>query len=114
MKEFTCLTCPNGCHLIIDETTLKVTGNKCPRGEVFAKTELTNPKRTVCSSVKCSVRGYNVISVKTNKEIDKKLIKDLMLELKKVNVTTKLSIGSVVIKNVLGTDVDIVTTKDMK
>lgn len=114
MKQFTCTTCPNGCLLTIDETTLEVTGNKCPRGAVFAKNELTCPKRTVCSLVKTSVPGYNVISVKTNKEIDKKLIMDLMKELNKITIKEKLSIGSIVIKNVLNTDVDIITTKDMK
>lgn len=114
MKQFTCTTCPNGCSLTIDETTLKVTGNKCPRGEAFAKNELTCPKRTICSSVKSIVPGYNVISVKTNGEIEKKLIMQLMKELKKVIVKEKLPIGSVVIKNVLNTGIDIITTKDMK
>lgn len=114
MKQFTCTTCPNGCLLTIDEKTLKVTGNKCPRGEIFAKNELTCPKRTVCSSVITTIPGYHVISVKTNKEIDKKLIMDLMKVLKNTKIETKLPIGSIVIKNVLNTDVDIITTKDMK
>jgi len=114
MKQFTCTTCPNGCLLTIDETTLKVTGNRCPRGETFAKNELVCPKRTVCSSVKTAIPGYNVISVKTDKEIDKKLIIDLMKLLKNVKIDKKLTIGSIIIKNALGTDVNIITTKDMK
>jgi len=114
MKEFTCTTCPNGCSLTIDEKTMIVTGNKCPRGEAFAKQELVAPKRTVCSSVKTKIKDYPVISVKTSKEIDKKLMMDLARELEKVVIDKPLPIGSIVIKNVLGTDVDIITTKDMK
>jgi len=114
MKQFVCTTCPNGCSLTIDEKTLKVTGNKCPRGEAFAKNEITCPKRTVCSSVKTTIKGFNVVSVRTNKEIDKKLIPQLMKELKNTTVNKKLPIGSIVIKNVLNTDVDIITTKDMQ
>jgi len=114
MKQFTCTTCPNGYSLTIDEVTLKVTGNKCPRGEAFAKNEITCPKRTICSSVRTIVPGYNVISVKTNGEIEKKLIMQAMLLLKDVIIKEKLPIGSIVIKNILNTGVDIVTTKDMK
>jgi len=114
MKQFVCTTCPNGCSLAIDEKTLKVSGNKCPRGEVFAKNEITCPKRTICSSVKTSIEGYNVISVRTDKEINKQLIPQLMKELKNITITKKLPIGSIVIKNVLNTDVNIITTKDMQ
>lgn len=114
MKQFVCTTCPNGCLLTIDEKTLKVTGNKCPRGELFAKSELTCPKRTICSSIKTTIQGFNVISVRTDKEIDKKLIPELMRELKNATINERLSIGSIVIKNVLNTDVNIITTKDMK
>lgn len=114
MKQFVCTTCPNGCSLTIDEKTKEVTGNKCPRGKVFAINEITCPKRTICSSVKTTIEGFNVISIRTNKEIDKKLIPELMKVLKDITITEKLPIGSIVIKNVLNTDVDIITTKDMQ
>jgi len=114
MKEFTCTTCPNGCTVRIDEETLMVTGNRCLRGETFAKQELTCPKRTLCSSVKTNMPFCPVVSVKTNGEIDKALIMDVAKELKKVIIDKPLPIGSIVIKNVLGTGVDIITTKDMK
>lgn len=114
MKVFICTTCPNGCSLTIDEKTLVVTGNKCPRGETFAKQELTCPKRTICSSVKTSIPFFPVISVKTNKEVDKKLIFEIAKELEKVVIDKPLPIGSIVIKNVANSGADIITTKDMK
>lgn len=114
MKEFTCTTCPNGCTVQIDENTLVVTGNRCLRGEAFARQELTCPKRTICSSVKTTIPFCPVVSVKTNGEIDKKLIMDVAKELSKIVIDRPLPIGSVVLKNVLNTGVDIITTKDMK
>lgn len=114
MKEFVCTTCPNGCTLQIDDINLTVSGNKCPRGETFAKQELTCPKRTICSSVKTTVPFFPVVSVKTNGEVDKKLIMKITNELSKIVINRPLPIGSVVVKNILGTGVDIITTKDMK
>lgn len=54
MREMTCITCPNGCTLQIEEVEgiLHVTGNKCKRGEAFAIAELTHPMRTICSTVR--------------------------------------------------------------
>lgn len=54
-KEMTCIVCPMGCQLQldIDDATLKlsVSGNNCPRGIKYAHEELTNPKRTLTTTV---------------------------------------------------------------
>lgn len=113
MKEYICIVCPNGCHLEYDETTGKTTGNKCPRGASYALSEYTHPTRSVCSSVRTIVKGFPVISVRTDKEIDKNLISDLMNELKKVIVDKPLPMNSVVVENILNTDVNIITTTSM-
>ena len=110
MKEYVCIVCPNGCHLKYDEATNTTTGNKCPRGAAYALAEYTHPTRSVCTTVKTSLPEYPVISVRTSKEIDKKLIKDLMVELKKVVVNEYLPINSVVVTNILNSGVDIITT----
>ena len=113
MKEYVCIVCPNGCHLVYDEETDSCTGNKCPRGAKYASSEYKHPVRTVCSSVKTDVEGYPVISVKTDKEIDKPLIGELMKELNKVVVHEYLDMNSIVIENVLNTGVNIITTTPM-
>jgi CxxC motif-containing protein len=51
-KEFVCINCPRGCMLTVDTETLEVKGNSCPRGEAYGKAEVTNPVRTVTSTVK--------------------------------------------------------------
>ena len=39
--EFTCIMCPVGCHLTVTKTKngIVVSGNACPRGELFGKSE---------------------------------------------------------------------------
>ena len=114
MKEFTCIVCPNGCTLVYDEDKHVCTGNRCPRGARYAESECLNPERTLCSTVATIVSGYPVISVKTNREISKKLIGEVIKVLNRTLITEALPIGSVVIPNVLNTGADIITTAPMK
>ena len=113
MKELICITCPRGCHLSVDDD-LNVTGNMCPRGAMYAKAELTHPVRMVTSTVVVKAKSECRLPVKTKEPIPKELIFKVMEEIDKVKVKAPISIGDVVIKNILGTGVDIVATKNIK
>ncbi len=113
-KELICIACPMGCHLTIDiDDDYKVTGNQCVRGEVYGRKELTNPTRIVTSTVKIKKGIYNRIPVKTNGEIPKADIFKIMKELEKVELTSPVKVGDIVIKNVCNTGIDIVTSRSM-
>ena len=112
MKEFTCIICPRGCRLKVDED-MNVTGNTCPRGKDYAISELTNPVRTITSSVRVSNREDLLVSVKTSGPIPKGKIFDLMKEIDKLSVKAPTRIGEVVKKDILGLGVDILITKDI-
>lgn len=71
MKEISCIVCPNSCLIKIDETTYKCSGNKCLRGVKYAINELTNPMRTITSSVLTIFEDIPCVSCKTDKEIEK-------------------------------------------
>lgn len=43
MKEYICITCPNGCHLKYDEINNICEGNKCPKGKEYAFNEYFHP-----------------------------------------------------------------------
>ena len=113
MKELTCIVCPRGCRLTIDDE-LNVTGNSCPRGAQYAKDELTNPKRMITSFVRVKNRENTVVSVKTSTSIPKGMIFDVMNEIDKVRVSAPIKIGDIAIKNVLNTGADIIITKNIK
>ncbi len=113
MKEFTCIVCPRGCRLTIDDN-MNVTGNTCPRGKDYAISEVTNPVRTITSSVRVTNREDLLVSVKTSGAIPKGKIFDVMEEINKIGVTAPCHIGQIVKENVLGLGVNIIITKNIK
>ena len=45
-KELICIGCPMGCPVTVEmngENVVSVTGNTCPRGERYARKEVTDP-----------------------------------------------------------------------
>ena len=108
--ELICIVCPRGCHLVVDEN-LNVTGNTCKRGEVYGKNEVTNPTRTVTSTVQLDGSVVTRLPVKTSQPIPKGKIFDLMAELVKVHVTAPVKMNQVILPHVLGTDADVVATR---
>ena len=114
--ELTCIGCPMGCQLeveIKDKNVIKVEGNLCIRGEIYAKKECTNPTRIVTSSVNVENGVIDVVSVKTEKDIPKNKIFNVMDELKNVVVKAPIKIGDIIIENVAGTGVNVVATKNV-
>ena len=97
-----------GCNLTVTKNgdDITVTGNNCQRGVIFAKEELTCPKRIVTSSVKTE---QGVRACKTSQPVPKSMIFDVMKEIEKLRLK-KAKFGDVVIKNVLNTGADIVIT----
>lgn len=112
MKEFTCIICPRGCRLSVDDN-MNVTGNTCPRGKQYAISELTNPVRTITSSVRVNNREDLLVSVKTSGPIPKGKIFEVMEEINKLSVAAPTRIGDVVKANILGLGVDILITKNI-
>ncbi|MFA5235482.1 MAG: DUF1667 domain-containing protein [Bacilli bacterium] len=113
MKDVICIVCPNSCHLQVDETTMKVIGQQCPRGEAYGRQEITNPKRTLTTSVRTVFSDHPLVSVRTSGEIPKASIAQVMKELQKVIVDQRLPKGSVIVENVAMTGVDVITTASL-
>ncbi len=114
--EMVCIVCPNSCRMTVERTDEKVTvvGNKCKRGESFAVNELTNPMRSVTTCVKTTVVGYPVVSVKTDGEIPKSKIFEFMSLCDGIVIDKPLPIGSVLVDDLFGTGVKLVTTTEME
>lgn len=112
MKELTCIVCPRGCHLVIDDN-LNVSGNFCKRGENYAKNEITRPMRNISSTVIIKSNIINRLPVKTSDNIPKDKIFEVMQEINKVTVSAPINVGDVVIKNVLDLGIDIVATRSI-
>ena len=113
-QKLICIVCPMGCHLDVDvDNDYTVTGNQCKRGIGYAKKELTNPTRTITSTVKINGGIYNRLPVKTDKEINKKQVLEVMRLLDDVLVESPIKVGSVILSNILDTDINVVATRSM-
>ena len=114
--ELTCIGCPMGCPLIVtmeDGAVTSVTGNTCPRGDAYARKEVTAPTRIVTSTVKVTGGTLPAVSVKTAGDIPKGKIFDCVRALKDVAVPAPVSIGQVIVPDVAGTGVAVVATKNI-
>lgn len=113
MKELICITCPRGCHLKVDEENMTVTGNSCNRGKEYGLNEVIDPKRMITSTVIIEGSPIKRLPVRTDKPISKKLMFDVMKLLNDVTVKSPIKCGDIILKNILGTDVNIISSRDL-
>ena len=116
VKELTCIGCPLGCALTAtmnDNEVISVKGNTCPRGDAYARKEVTNPTRIVTSTVRVEGGVSPMVNVKTASDIPKSKIFECAAALKDVVAVAPVKIGDVLLADVAGTGVDIVAAKNI-
>ena len=115
-KELICISCPQGCHLTAeydnDPANAQISGNRCPRGKLYAITELTDPRRVVTAVVPTSDSMRPVLPVRTSAPFPKNMIDQLLNELYKMQVNTPVKMGSVILSNALGTGIDVISAEN--
>ena len=116
-KNLICIGCPMGCPLTVKMEhgeVVSVTGNTCKRGDIYARKEVTNPTRIVTSTVRVTGGNEAMVSVKTKEDIPKGKIFDCVKALKSVEAVAPVHIGDVLVKDVAGTGVDVIATKNVE
>jgi CxxC motif-containing protein len=111
-----CISCPQGCALEVTvegKTVTKVDGASCKQGKVYAELEIADPRRMIASTVRVKNGFHPLVPVYTKMPIPKNLIHNVLQDLRNVELTAPVAIGTIVIKNVLGTGIDIITSRDM-
>lgn len=111
--ELVCINCPRGCKLNVVKVgeEIKITGNFCPRGEQYAISEITNPLRTLTTTIKIYSSKYDRLPVISSHPIAKDKIIDVVKALKNIEVKAPIHINDVIVKNILNLDVDIISSK---
>lgn len=116
-KDLICIVCPNGCRLhgtIAEDGELEVSGNRCVRGKAFAGTELTNPTRSLTTTVKTSFEEMPYLPVRTSEEIPKYAIADAISELSKLTLAERCKCGDTLLENLAGTGISVIATADLE
>ncbi len=105
-----CIACPIGCEMTAEQTAegWNISGNTCKRGEVYAKQELTAPKRTITSLA--IMENGEVIPCRTSSPVNKADIFTMLKTIKSKRFSGKISIGDVLIKDI-AKGVDVIATQ---
>lgn len=112
-ENIICTVCPVGCNISIrgeGEQIESIQGHTCKRGEEYAQNEFINPVRILTSTVKVEDGKTPLVPVRSSKPISKKLIFECMEEIRKLKVKAPVQQYNVLIANILGTGVDIIST----
>ncbi|QAT49033.1 DUF1667 domain-containing protein [Caproiciproducens sp. NJN-50] len=118
-RNLICIGCPLGCPVTVEldgRNIVSVTGNTCPRGDAYARKEVTNPTRIVTSTVRVSgsITGAATVSCKTRTDVPKQKIFEVIRGIKDITIPAPVHIGDVIRPDVAGTGVDLVATKDVE
>ena len=83
-RELVCIACPVGCRLVVSregDGEVSVTGNRCPRGEVYGKEEILSPRRILTAVIPTNSAEFPCAPVRTDRPVSRALITRLASEL---------------------------------
>lgn len=122
-REFTCIVCPNGCRITVSfekpadpQSSLRIgeiSGNLCARGKSYVLQELTDPRRTIATSILVEGGELPLASVRLTAPILKDRIRDAMAAIRPLTVKAPVRAGTVLVHDLLGLGTDVLVTKDV-
>jgi Uncharacterized protein with conserved CXXC pairs len=117
-RKVTCIVCPRGCRAIvelIDGEIKEISGLKCNKGEDYIKQEVTHPFRLLFTTIPIErAKNIDVLPIRTSQPIPKDLLDKGLNKLSKIKVNAPVKIGDVIIKDFMGTGVDVVASRSAK
>ena len=113
-KIYTCILCPNGCEIRVEyegKELLSCSGNLCKNGEKYVRQELSDPRRTIASSVLVDGGELPLVSVRLTAPIPRDRIFDVMERIRALRVQAPVAAGTVLEENILGLGSDLIATR---
>ncbi|MGM0653044.1 MAG: DUF1667 domain-containing protein [Bacillota bacterium] len=114
-RELTCIQCPLSCRITAsgEGDQLKFTGNQCKQGIEYARQEVTNPTRTLTTTVATVFPDFPVLPARTTGEVPMGKIFEIMNAIRVLKVEKRLKPGDVILENIANTDTALIATADM-
>ena len=114
-RKFICIRCPQGCELT---TTLdghgaitSITGNSCKLGIDYAKDEISDPRRTITTTVAVDGGSLVLCPVWSEKPVPKDRIMEIAGLLRSVRLKAPVAINQVITENILGSGINIIASR---
>ena len=120
--QFNCTTCPSECLLTVEVErdsngavveVRSVTGNSCPRGDKFARQELTCPVRVLTTTVAVSGGDEALLPVRTAEAIPLALHAQAMDLIRGLLVDAPIHMGDIILPNLLDTNINLIASMDI-
>ena len=120
--QFNCTTCPSECLLTVKverdadghvAEVRSVTGNNCPRGDKFARQELSCPMRVLTTTVAVAGGDEALLPVRTADAIPLELHAQAMALIRGLVINAPIRMGDVVLENLLDTNINLVASMDI-
>ena len=92
---------------------IKVSGNKCARGEKYGIEEAIDPKRVVTYVVRSDSDSLPFVPARTDGPLRKPLIPELLDALNSLEVKTPLKRGDILLADFAGSGVNVVATRSV-
>jgi CxxC motif-containing protein len=114
-KFLSCPHCARGCSLdvLVDNESVTVSGNACPRGEVFGRQEAIMPMRPLMTSVRAAGGIRPRLQVCGSGDLPLARLLEAMEALDALTVAAPVKASQVVLHNLLGLGVDVVATETL-
>jgi CxxC motif-containing protein len=113
--EIICVACPHGCRLEATrrDGEIMISNAGCKRGKEYAINEITDPRRMVATTVRVKHGIHPLLPVYTTEPFPKGRIKELLQEIRKVEINAPVKMNQVVLENALGTGINVVASRDL-
>lgn len=114
--SYTCINCPLSCSLELveeDGEVVEVRGNDCKTGAKYAVQEFTDPRRVVTTTVTVRGGALPLLPVRSTATIPKERVKDAVAQLARIVVDAPVSNGQLITSDILGTGVDVISSRDL-
>lgn len=113
-KTLTCIECPIGCEVKVtleNGKPVSVQGNACPRGKMYAESEVVCPMRVLTSTVRTA--DGRMLPVKTDKPVKKSEMFAVMKKINGVQAALPVRVGDILVKDI-SDGANLVATENMQ
>jgi CxxC motif-containing protein len=116
-RKMVCISCPLGCRLTVtwsENSDVSVKGNRCAKGESYAREEILAPKRVVTATVPLLEAAIRRLPVRTSAALPKEHIPALLNEMYRLEVRAPVRRGQILLKDFQDTGVDLVAARSFQ
>lgn len=114
-KYYTCIVCPRSCYGKLSESEGEFAFDDfaCLRGQLYAKSEYTDPVRVLTTCISIEGAGIRRLPVVSNGEIPKRLLTECYQMLAQMKITAPVKEGQIIATNILESNIDIIAARNI-